>query len=115
MTTDQATTIRRKWNQGGILQSCDHLNLELELNDLGDITGNYVCILCGQSVAHESVDYTEGMMTKSEAGVLRPKSTQQVDPPICPHCKLGLERTDDGRLTSAYHCLDCGEPYATKL
>ena len=49
MNMDQAA-IRRKWNEGGIHLSCDHLDLEIELNDLGDTTGNYVCILCGESM-----------------------------------------------------------------
>jgi len=101
MNMDQAATIRRKWNQGGILQSCDHLILELELNDLGDTTGNYVCILCGESVAHRLVDQVE-------AGTLPPN---QVAPPICSHYKLGLEPTEDGRLTRIYRCLECGRPY----
>ena len=73
MNMDQAAAIRRKWNQGGILQSCEHVNLESELNDLGDTTGNYVCILCGESVLHR-------LVTQVEAETLLPN---QVAPPIC--------------------------------
>jgi DNA-directed RNA polymerase subunit RPC12/RpoP len=103
MTRDQATAVRVQWEQREIHLRCAHLDLELELNDLGDPTGNYVCILCGESVAHRKVDV--------EAGTL---PTSQVDPP-CSHYQLRLECTPDGRLTHTYRCLECGRPYATNL
>jgi len=34
---------------------------------------------------------------------------KQVETPICLHHKLGLECTDYDRLTSTYHCLECGQ------
>ena len=105
MNMDQAATIRRKWKEGAIHLSCDHLDLELELNDLGDTAGNYVCILCGESVAHRLVDQVE-------AGA---SLQNQVDPPICSHHKLGLDATENSRLTRTYRCLECGRPYATNL
>jgi len=30
---------------------CEHLNLELHWDGLGHIEGDYICILCGESVA----------------------------------------------------------------
>lgn len=105
MTMDQAVTLRKKWNQGGIHLSCDHVDLEIESNALGDTTGNYVCILCGEPVAHRLVDQVE-------AGTLLPN---QIAPVICSHYKLCLERTEAGRLTRTYRCLECCRPYATNL
>jgi len=105
MTRDQATAVRVQWEQREIHLHCDHITVELELNDLGDPTGNYVCILCGESVAHRRMDQVE-------AGILL---QNQVDPPICSHYKLGLECTEDGRSTHIYRCLECGKPCATNL
>jgi hypothetical protein len=51
MTMNQAAAIRVTWKQQPDQSSCKHLNLELEWDDLGHLTGNYVCILCGESVA----------------------------------------------------------------
>ena len=55
MTINQAVLIRAKWRGQSILETCRHLNLELEFNDVGDSTGNYVCILCGEPVAQRSL------------------------------------------------------------
>jgi hypothetical protein len=115
MTSPQAAALRVKWQQRQTHLSCDHVTVELELNDLGDTTGNYICILCGESVAHKQVVHAERVMNKAEPGALHPKSRRPVSPPICPHYKLGLERTGDDRLTSTYYCLDCTEACATKL
>lgn len=51
MTTSQAAALRVKWKQRMDRTPCEHLNLELEWNDLGHSKGNYICILCGESVA----------------------------------------------------------------
>ena len=51
MTIKQAALIRAKWRGQATLETCRHLTLELELNDEGDSTGKYVCILCGELVA----------------------------------------------------------------
>lgn len=51
VTMNQAATLRVKWNQRMDRSPCSHLNLELEWDDHGQSTGNYVCILCGKSVA----------------------------------------------------------------
>jgi hypothetical protein len=51
MTINQAVLIRAKWRGQSILETCRHLNLEMEFNDVGDSTGNYVCIFCGEPVA----------------------------------------------------------------
>jgi|KBSMisStandDraft_5_1062788.scaffolds.fasta_scaffold154719_4 hypothetical protein len=50
MTIMESTRIRAKWRGQSALETCRHLTLKLEINDQGDSTGNYVCILCGVSV-----------------------------------------------------------------
>ena len=56
MTMNQAAAIRVNWKRRGDLLPCKHLNLELEWNDLGHSRGNYICILCGESVAQRHLD-----------------------------------------------------------
>lgn len=51
MTMNQAAALRVKWKQRVDRSQCEHLNLELEWDDLGHSKGNYICILCGESVA----------------------------------------------------------------
>jgi hypothetical protein len=51
MTMNQAAAIRVNWKRRTDPLPCKHLNLELEWKDLGHSTGNYICILCGESVA----------------------------------------------------------------
>ena len=55
MTIIEATRIRTTWRSQSALETCRHLTLKLELNDQGDSTGNYVCILCGEAVAQRSL------------------------------------------------------------
>jgi len=55
MTIKQAALIRAKWRGQSTLESCRHLNLELEFYDQGDLTGKYVCNLCGESVAQQDL------------------------------------------------------------
>ena len=47
MRTKEAAIIRAKWRGQSTLETCRHLNLELEFNDQGDSTDNYVCSVCG--------------------------------------------------------------------
>jgi hypothetical protein len=51
MTFQQAACIRARWKGQSAQETCRHLTLELEFNDQGDSTGNYVCIVCGEPVA----------------------------------------------------------------
>jgi hypothetical protein len=51
MTMNQAAAIRVNWKRRTDPLPCKHLNLELEWKDLGHSTGNYIWILCGESVA----------------------------------------------------------------
>jgi hypothetical protein len=51
MTFKQAAYIRARWKGQSVRETCRHLALELEFNDQGDSTGNYVCIVCGESAA----------------------------------------------------------------
>jgi len=52
MTIIQAAELRVKWKQRVDPPPCEHLNLELEWSGDGP-TGNYNCIVCGESVAHK--------------------------------------------------------------
>ncbi len=51
MKIKQADFIRARWRGQSALETCRHMTLEVELNDQGDSTGNYVCIVCGETVA----------------------------------------------------------------
>ena len=51
MTMNQAAARQVKWKQRLYRTPCEHLILELESNEQGYLTGNYVCNLCGESVA----------------------------------------------------------------
>ena len=50
MTSKQLAYIRARW-QGQFVDTCSHLSLELECNDEGDSTDNYVSIVCGELAA----------------------------------------------------------------
>jgi rubrerythrin len=51
MTMNQAAARQEKWKQRRYRTPCERLILELESNEKGYLTGNYVCNLCGESVA----------------------------------------------------------------
>lgn len=51
MTTTQAAELRVKWKRQAQLPTCEHMTLELEWSEGGYKTGNYNCIICGESVA----------------------------------------------------------------
>ena len=53
MTPSQVAARRAEWNQRGSQGGCTHLVLELECNEQGYVTGNYVCNFCGKYVAQE--------------------------------------------------------------
>ena len=50
MTNLQATALRMKWNVLPYGSACGHRNLELEWDEIGNSTGKYVCLVCGESV-----------------------------------------------------------------
>ncbi len=54
MTMNEAAALRVKWKEHAHLSPCEHLNLELEWNNVGPPTGTYICIICGEPVAQES-------------------------------------------------------------
>ena len=54
MTTTQAAELRVKWKEHLNPPPCEHLNLELEWSEGGYRTGNYNCIVCGESVVKSS-------------------------------------------------------------
>ena len=51
MTMSQAAARQAEWTQRASRTRCTHLVLEVECNEQGYLTGNYVCNLCGESVA----------------------------------------------------------------
>jgi hypothetical protein len=51
MTENEVQALRTKWNQRVDLLPCEHLSLELEVDDLARPTGNIACFTCGESVA----------------------------------------------------------------
>jgi hypothetical protein len=54
MTMNEAAAWRVKWKEQAHLSPCEHLNLELEWSSVGHPTGTYICIICGEPVAHKS-------------------------------------------------------------
>jgi hypothetical protein len=51
MTENEVQALRTKWNQRVDLLPCEHLSLELEVDDLDRSTGTIACFACGESVA----------------------------------------------------------------
>jgi hypothetical protein len=64
MTSKQVAFIRARW-RGQLVETCTHLSLELEFNDQGDPTGNYVCIVCGELVAQRTLSVSTGSISPS--------------------------------------------------
>jgi hypothetical protein len=53
MTILEVAALRVRWNLRADQSKCEHRNLELEWNDLGHPTGAYICMVCGELVAHK--------------------------------------------------------------
>jgi hypothetical protein len=53
MTTTRAAARQVEWKQRAYRRRCTHLVLELECDNQGVLTGNYVCNFCGKSVTQE--------------------------------------------------------------
>ena len=51
MTINQGVDLQVKWKQRADRTACKHPRQELEWDEQGYLTGDYVCILCGESVA----------------------------------------------------------------
>lgn len=51
MTTRQVAARRGEWKQRAYRRRCMHVVLEMECNEQGYVTGNYVCNFCGEFVA----------------------------------------------------------------
>lgn len=51
MTLRQAAARQVQWKQRLYRTPCEHLVLEVEGNEQGYLTGDYVCNLCGVAVA----------------------------------------------------------------
>jgi hypothetical protein len=56
MTINQGVDLQVKWKQRADRTACKHPRLELEWDEQGYLTGDYVCILCGESVAQRHLD-----------------------------------------------------------
>ena len=66
MTIKQANFIRSRWKGQSALETCRHMTLELEVNDQGDSTDNYVCVVCGELVAQRLLAVcTEGVWLRT--------------------------------------------------
>jgi len=51
MTINQAAALRVKWKQRADRPPCEHLSLELELDELGHSTGDITYFICGEFVS----------------------------------------------------------------
>jgi hypothetical protein len=51
MTENEVQALCTKWKERVDLLPCEHLSLELEVDDLDRSTGNIVCFTCGEFVA----------------------------------------------------------------
>ena len=49
MTLNEVAALQLKWKQRADRTACKHLRQELEWDEQGYLTGDYVCILCGKS------------------------------------------------------------------
>ena len=54
MNSNDAADLRLKWKLRNPAPICMHVRLELELNDAGYLTGNYICIVCGDLTAQRT-------------------------------------------------------------
>jgi len=50
MTKSEADEIQLRWTQQGRLPLCEHLKVELEQTEGGDVSGTYRCTTCGEVV-----------------------------------------------------------------
>jgi len=54
MTMNQAGALRVRWTERADLSTdCKHLNLEMDVDDLGHSTGNITCFICGELIVHK--------------------------------------------------------------
>jgi hypothetical protein len=53
MTSGEAAALRAKWEHQVDPRPCAYITLEWEQNDSGYLTGNYICLACGESVARK--------------------------------------------------------------
>ena len=59
MTTIQADELRSKWRRQVNPPPCEHQDLKLERTETGYLTGNYNCIVCGETVRQGAVNLPE--------------------------------------------------------
>ena len=51
---NQAGPLRVRWKERADLSTdCKHLNLEMDVDDIGHSTGNITCFICGGLVVHK--------------------------------------------------------------
>ncbi len=51
MTVSQSAALRLLWRQHQNRQLCEHIDLTLERNEGGYLTGHYKCMVCGEGVS----------------------------------------------------------------
>jgi hypothetical protein len=64
MTINEAKERRRIWKMLGN-KSCNHADVELERDDIGMSTGDYVCTMCGKEGTDSDLTPPKAEKTKS--------------------------------------------------
>jgi len=55
MTTNPTAARQAEWKRRGYRRRCTHLVLEMECNEQGYVTGNYLCNFCGEFVTPDDL------------------------------------------------------------
>ena len=50
MTSSRAAVLRARWELRPDQQHCPHIALEMESNKTGYVTGQYICVVCGETL-----------------------------------------------------------------
>jgi hypothetical protein len=83
MNTNDAADLRLKWRLRNPVPLCMHVRLELELNEAGYMTGNYICLVCGHVAAKRQ--HHEGQPTIDPVLNLSPPAVWN----LTPGCETG--------------------------
>src|SRR4029077_17770212 len=100
MTTNQAAGLRGRWKERADLSAdCEHLNLEMEWDELGHSTGNITCFICRELVVHKPPEFVSHWPTTvCEAGLSCYERDGRRAVRVYPHDVAGLDRGPDWRL-----------------
>ena len=95
MTKVEAAQLRVKSEHRVDSQPCAHLTLELEQNDSGHLTGNYMCIACGESVARKHPWTLSSRLTPDQPLIPTSSGSLPLDNlPVLPSPKNRMKRAD---------------------